>query len=451
MDNDEDDVNTDADTNSDLEPQYESSPDEATSLKPGLLNRKRVLVVLCIFFAVVVCGGLILNTIKSSSSKKKSAMEQETSASSRSSNEFLTSLRNNAIRKALAEQEEQETENAAKTSDTETQITPEPLLPPVSMVRDDPPPPQQTIPAPPQNVPPPPQQYDQQQPVQRPPLVPQIEGSLFSPASQSSGQNISNQSQNNYSTSQIPNTYGNQVSDYNLQNDQANKQAFYYSSDNSGTISGGQYLVENSLWVGTIIPGVLETAINTDLPGNVRARVTQNIYDSKTGRKLLIPQGTLLIARYNSSISYAQHRVQIVWDTLIRPDGFQLNLQGAPGVDQTGMSGQDAKYRENWFEYLKAAGIIALFTIANAKIAETAAQNTSDNSVNNSTNNPAANIAAANAQVVNQLGENIISRALNVQPTLTVNNGTLINIMLNSTLYLPPVDRFRQKQKYFLE
>jgi type IV secretion system protein VirB10 len=160
---------------------------------------------------------------------------------------------------------------------------------------------------------------------------------------------------------------------YAAQNNQADKKAFYDSGYASGGITGA-YIGDDSLWVGTIIPAVLETAVNTDLPGNILARVSQNVYDSRSGVKLLIPQGSILVAKYNSSVSYAQHRVQIVWDLLIRPDGYQVELQGMNGVDSEGMSGLPAEYHENWFEYLKAAGIITMFTVANSKMAEEAAK-----------------------------------------------------------------------------
>jgi type IV secretion system protein VirB10 len=234
-----------------------------------------------------------------------------------------------------------------------------------------------------------------------------------------------------------------QASEYTSQNDQNNKQTFYDSSNNGGTAANGRFLGENAIWIGTVIPGILETAINTDLPGNVIARVTQNIYDSQTGSKLLIPQGTILIARYNSSVSYSQNRVQIVWDTVIRPDGFQIDLDGANGVDRAGMSGQSGTVNENWFEYLKAAGIIAMFSVATSKMTESAAALAAEET--------ASNIAASSSEVVNQLGGNIISRALNIQPTLTVDNGTLINIMLNKTLYLPSAGGSPVTQKYVLE
>jgi type IV secretory pathway VirB10-like protein len=204
----------------------------------------------------------------------------------------------------------------------------------------------------------------------------------------------------------------------------------------------GALLGDNSLWIGTIIPGILITAINTDLPGNVLARVTANIYDSKTGKKLLIPQGSILSAQYNSSVSYAQSRVQIVWDTLIRPDGYLINLDSQNGVDEKGMSGQGAKYHENWFEYVKAAGLINVFSVANAKMTESAAKYATDET--------AASMAQANSEFVNELGSNFVGRAMNIQPTLTVDGGTSINIMLNKTLYLSPVDDHSVTGKYIL-
>ena len=291
------------------------------------------------------------------------------------------------------------------------------------------------------------------------PLVPGIEGSLFSGARPASGQTASSYAE------QYPyiadGRQGQQAADeylrrlagispqqsvppaspnpYAAQNDQSGKQAFYNAE---GALSGA-YAGNASLWTGTIIPGILITQVNTDLPGNVVARVTQNVYDSQTGKSLLIPQGSLLAARYNSSVSYAQHRVQIAWDFLIRPDGFQLELGGMNGVDKKGTSGQEAEYHENWFEYAKAAGLISLFSVANAKMAEEAAKYAGSSG--------AESMTQANAEFVSEMGSNIVSRAMNIQPTLTVASGTLINVMLNKTLYLPPLDDYRVTQKYARE
>jgi type IV secretion system protein VirB10 len=228
---------------------------------------------------------------------------------------------------------------------------------------------------------------------------------------------------------------------YAAQNNQEDKKEFYPGpGGGSSTLAGGYYLGDDTIWMGSIIQGVLITGINTDLPGDVMARVSQNVYDSRTGRKLLIPQGTILIAKYNSSISYAQSRVQIVWSTITRPDGFQMEIGGMNGVNRQGMSGQEAIYNENWFQYLKAAGIVTLFSVANAKMTESAAKYGS--------NETALAVSEANAEMVKELGGNLIERALDIQPTLTVDAGTKINIMLNKNLYLPPVEDFPVKEKY---
>lgn len=447
----------------DEEQNYEFSPEEATSLdktKPEIFNGKKLLIVICISFSVMICGGLIFSSLKPA--KKNNSDDKQAYADRQTqSNEFISSLQNKAIRNRMAESDA----DSVKTE--EEMPVPEDIAPPAvsfnsadanEIARNNPPPPSQ----------PPPQQYQNYNnssgsgsgggPQQQPPthlyssLVPQVQGSLFSqnvPVQQQppSSQNRSyaeDYFSNASSVSSRNNNGGNygQISEYSSQNDQSGKQSFYEASS-GGTIFSGEYIGDNALWVGTIIPGVLQTAINTDLPGNILARTTQNIYDSLTGKTLLIPQGTMLIARYNSSISYAQNRVQIVWDTLIRPDGYQVNLEGAPAVDKAGMSGQKAKYYENWFEYIKAAGIITMFSIANSSMTESAA--------NVAQGDRAASIAEANSAVVNKLSNNMITRAMNIQPTLTVENGTRINIMLNKSIYLPPLANYSVNQKYYLE
>jgi len=427
------------------EERFETTPEEATGFggtprKPVMLNRKKIMIIICCTLSFVIGGGLLYNTLRPA--KKKYSAGNNELASSNSSQEFLSGLRDRALNRR-----EKETPPAPAAQETaKADKEPEPALPPVSFNRPQertnypPPAAQNTAPSAPASG----------QPQQTPShykssLVPPIQGSLFSQgvtrtAAGNSSNNASSQAAITPSQAYIPGQPYGQVNDYASQNDQQNKQAFF---DSGGAGSGGQYIGSNSIWTGTIIPGILETSINTDLPGNVLARVTQNVYDSQTGRNLLVPQGTLLLARYNSSISFSQKRIQIVWDTMIRPDGFQMNLEGAGGVDRSGMSGQPAKFHENWFEYLKAAGIITLFSYANAKMTETAAKYTSEDR--------ASTLASSNADFVSNLGSNLASRATNIQPTLTVDNGTLINIMLNKNLYLPPVAGYPASEKYLLE
>ncbi len=203
----------------------------------------------------------------------------------------------------------------------------------------------------------------------------------------------------------------------------------------------GQWNSPLALYKGTVIPAVLETGINTDLPGAVIARVTRNVYSSLDGRYLLIPSGTRLYATYNSSVSYAQNRVQVAWNTLIRPDGYEMSLGNMAGVDPQGFSGYGARRNEHFFEYLKAMGIISAFTIAAGEL------DTSLDSMGAS-NTYTENLIAENRSVVNQLGAKIIDRALDIQPTLTVKQGTQVLIITNTTLTLPPLEAPEVTQRY---
>jgi type IV secretion system protein VirB10 len=424
------------------------------------------MIVLSITLSVVAGGGLILNINKEN--KKKDAAETAAAAAAARSPDFLKSQRD----RALAARPE----SPDPASGLEAPPDPIPqAAPDTGVSRPYQMEPQRTVPA--SYAPPPPAASsggrtpsggnrssggpDPLQAALRSPLVPQgVEGSLFTGQArqnatqnqpgaagyldaQAQGRNAANDylSQALAARSPMPQlSYG--ADPYAAQNAQDNKQEFY-SGGSGGAIDSGGFLQDNALWIGTIIPGILETGINTDLPGDIVARVTQNVYDSRTGRNILIPQGTIMAARYNSSVSYAQKRVQIAWDVMVRPDGFMVELGGMNAVDPLGFSGQEAEYHENWFEYLKAAGIIALFSVANARMTEEAAKYASSET--------AGAVAQSSSEFVNQLGGNFVSRAMNIQPTLTVDGGTLINIMLNKTIYLPPLDDFPVSKKYTLE
>ena len=406
--------------------QYEVNPEDVTGFskgggESGKFNRKRVMMVICVTFAVVVGGGLIFN-ITGGGSRQSRTEDDPRGAAGRAPPGFLAGQLNRAAA-------------ALQSAAADTQGEPPVIAaPPVSELpvvawndtpaaRFVPPPPAQAAPPPP----PPPQHHQAAAPPQRPahylsPLMPVIEGRLIA---------SSLNSPNSPAPLAPPNSF-------NSPGSLNSPQSF-----NSPPQGDGNFIAENSLWIGTIIPAVLVTAINTDLPGNVLARVTENVFDSRTGRALLIPQGTILFARYNNDVSFAQSRVQIAWDTLIRPDGFEVQLGGMDGVDRRGMAGQEAVYRENWFRYLQAAGLIAMFSIANARMSEQASQHTSEA--------VAGNIAQANAEFMSQVGGSIVSRAMNIQPTLTVASGTSVNVMINRNITLPPIDSFPVVQRHRLE
>lgn len=180
---------------------------------------------------------------------------------------------------------------------------------------------------------------------------------------------------------------------------------------------------------GTIIPGVLLTGINSDLPGQILGQVSQNVFDSVTGRHLLIPQGTKILGEYDSRISYGQERVLIVWTRLNLPSGKSLSLEGMPGVDLSGYAGLSEKVNNH---YLKLLSGVVLGSVlgAGAQMARGS----------NRTVDPTFGQLAleGSAQNINQAGQQITRKNLNIQPTLEISPGQRFNIFVTKDLILEP-------------
>ena len=202
-----------------------------------------------------------------------------------------------------------------------------------------------------------------------------------------------------------------------------------------------KFLDDNVIVPGTIIHAVLVTKIDTDYPGPIHARVTENVYDSKTGKNLLIPQGTILQGNYSSS-SVGVAKVQIAWESMVvNFDGvaYQVSLGGMAGVDKRGRAGINGWLDDHYFEWLKASGIVTLFTMLNSEIAyQTQAQK----------NSQLRELMDINQGIVNQLGSMIMDRALNIQPSVKVPNGKAVSVSVNAPLSLRPFKAFKAEQKW---
>jgi type IV secretion system protein VirB10 len=224
---------------------------------------------------------------------------------------------------------------------------------------------------------------------------------------------------------------------YATQNNQSDKLSFINQGrENSG---GGQWLPINSVWQGTIFEATLTSAINTDLPGECTAWVTKNVYSSLDGRFLLIPQNSRLYGSYNSSISYSQSRVQIGWHTLIRPDGYMINLGNIQATDRQGAAGLNGFINDHPFAYLKALGLITALNLINGQFNATEAN----------TQNPyVQNMLVDSQNMANRLADKIIDRALDIQPTIIIKSGAKINIVANQTLTLPPLTPYGVEEPY---
>ncbi len=212
-----------------------------------------------------------------------------------------------------------------------------------------------------------------------------------------------------------------------------------FFSSGSGTGGSGSYLSKAALWDGTIISGVLITAINTDNPGVVIARVTENVYSSQDHSYLLIPEGSLLMATYNSSVSYGQNKVQVAWNLLIRPDNYRVQLGNMNGVSAQGASGYKGSVSNHPFETLKALGMVAVYSIIQTEMTD---------EINSQQNEYLKNAMTDVYAQASTLGNKIVDRALDIKPTIKIKEGTEIKLITNVPMELPPVEVVQATQKY---
>ncbi|GBQ62133.1 conjugal transfer protein TrbI [Ameyamaea chiangmaiensis NBRC 103196] len=180
------------------------------------------------------------------------------------------------------------------------------------------------------------------------------------------------------------------------------------------------------LQAGTVIAGALNTKISSDLPGQIVGHVTQNVYDSPTGRYLLIPQGSTLFGAYNSSVSFGQQRTQIIWTRLIFPNGESLVLEKLPGGDAIGQSGLSDEVNNHWGQLFRAALVTTLLSVG------------SEAGTSWNENNLMQAIRSGASNGFSMVGNRLIDRSLNVQPTLTDRPGLPFTVILSRDLLLKP-------------
>jgi type IV secretory pathway VirB10-like protein len=220
--------------------------------------------------------------------------------------------------------------------------------------------------------------------------------------------------------------------DYARQNRQADKRTFADAEPDSRIYGSAEVQTPRSpyqLMAGSVIPAALVTAVNSDLPGQVIATVTEHVYDSATGRHLLVPQGSRLIGQYDSQVAYGQRRVLLVWTRLIRPDGSSLVLDRLPATDVAGQAGLEDRVDWHWRRIFAGAALSTLIGVG----AELAAPDRVDAD---------GRIVIATREsvqeTVNQVGQQITRRNIDVQPTLNVRAGHPVRVLVNRDLVVPP-------------
>lgn len=177
------------------------------------------------------------------------------------------------------------------------------------------------------------------------------------------------------------------------------------------------------LQAGSVIPAALITGIRSDLPGQITAQVTQNIYDSPTGRTLLIPQGARLIGEYDNDVATGQNRILLAWDRLILPGGRSILLDRLPGADAAGMAGLQDRTNYHWGNMLRAALISTLLGVG-SEVA------TTDDS------ELVRALRTGTQETIANTGRQVVQRQLAVPPTLTIRPGFVLRIIVTRDIIM---------------
>lgn len=231
----------------------------------------------------------------------------------------------------------------------------------------------------------------------------------------------------------MPANMGNQLDPYDPAADR-DKEAFFARSQKGD----GEWILNNvrtagqlyEMKTGTIVPSVMVTGINSDLPGTLIAQVSQNVFDTATGRHLLIPQGSKLFGIYDSRIIFGQSRVLVAWNRIIYPDGSALTLPAMPGVDMAGNAGFEDKTNNHYMRMFGSATMMALITGAMTYAVDgvsAASGDTDDNSLQ-------SQMTGALAQQIGQTTTKLLEKNLNIKPSLEIRPGYQFNVVLTKDI-----------------
>lgn len=205
--------------------------------------------------------------------------------------------------------------------------------------------------------------------------------------------------------------------------------AFLNGAVDRRTVSSDRVQAPASPYVvqaGAVIAAALITGLRSDLPGQVTAQVTENVYDGPTGRTLLIPQGSRLIGQYDAQVAFGQSRALLVWTRLIMPSGRSIVLERQPGADAAGFAGLEDEVDNHWGQVLKAALVSTLLSVGS----QAGAGSDEDQIL--------SAIRRGGSEGVSQVGRQLVGRSTNIQPTLTVRPGFPVRVIVTRDLVLEP-------------
>jgi type IV secretory pathway VirB10-like protein len=177
---------------------------------------------------------------------------------------------------------------------------------------------------------------------------------------------------------------------------------------------------------GSVISASLITGVNSDLPGLAVAQVTENVYDTVTGRTLLIPQGSRLVGAYDSVVAFGQKRALLVWQRIVMPNGTSIQIENLPATDQAGYAGLEDQVDYHTWTLLKGIALSTLLGVG------------SQIGFGSSESDLIRAIRESTQQSANQAGQRIVQKDLNIQPTITVRPGWPLRVIVHKDLVLRP-------------
>ncbi|WP_150289986.1 TrbI/VirB10 family protein [Sphingobium estronivorans] len=211
-------------------------------------------------------------------------------------------------------------------------------------------------------------------------------------------------------------------------NAQGRKAQFVETLDRSDDVNPHKLTAAPSpylLSAGSVISASLITGLRSDLPGLVTAQVTSQVFDSPTGRILLIPQGSRLIGSYDSVVAFGQKRALIVWQRIMLPDGSSMRIDNVPATDASGYAGLQDKVDFHTWALLKGVALSTLLGVG------------SQLTVTGESDLVQA-IRESTQQNVSRAGDQLTSRNLNIQPTITIRPGAIVRLVVHKDLILAP-------------
>lgn len=192
---------------------------------------------------------------------------------------------------------------------------------------------------------------------------------------------------------------------------------------------------DNIVAAGSVIPAVLISGVNSELPGQLIAQVRQDVYDSVNGKNLLIPKGTKLIGVYDSNVAFGQKRLLIAWSRLIYNDGQSFNLKGMPGADSAGLAGMSDQVDNHYGRIFGGALLMSMIS-AGAQLSQGQTATTAGGVMSAS-----QTVSASLGQQLGQVGMAMVQKNMQIAPTLEIRQGFSFNVTVTADVALPPVKK----------